>query len=300
MSIASEAIIKQKANWLWDLGQSGDLLPYVYMRQENQIANPGRLHDQLGWFTQKPLFIEALSTQQLGFGEAILNLENQAFGVDLAMPRWVFYDCAIVPGFVCGFAMKASKLPDSYKKALGGNIEQFGPWIPLSLFIMIPSIHKGEWTAHNLCAINSLVPASERLYGLGFLTKAFGLWYANVETCVGMTQWGKPALKLHSHYGHLEVLTSYTPIHTYAGTLTYRCVVKPTVWELFFNRDEDFEFLENFEASGVMIDPKSTQSMQDLQARIENKEGPYFLSPREIADKDLTQTLTLYKSKGNR
>ena len=48
-----------------------------------------------------------------------------------------------------------------------------------------------------------------RYYGLGFLTKAFGLWYANIPVCCGVTQWTSPALKIHSHYGVIEVLTAY-------------------------------------------------------------------------------------------
>jgi hypothetical protein len=152
--------------------------------------------------------------------------------------------------------------------------------------------------AHNLCAINSLVPVQDRLYGLGFLTKAFGLWYANVKTCVGMTQWGKPALKLHSHFGYLEVITAFTPIHTYATTMTYRCQVSIHVWDLFFTRTEDQYFLTHFYASDVEIDPKSQSSMVNLQKRIEAQEGPFYLSPVEIHQKGLLESQTLYLKKG--
>ncbi|MEZ4873543.1 MAG: hypothetical protein R2827_15140 [Bdellovibrionales bacterium] len=73
-----------------------------------------------------------------------------------------------------------------------------------------------------MSSINALVPKEDRLYGLGFLSKAFGLAYANIRTCCGMTQWNSPAIRLHSHYGVLEVLTAFTPAHTHAHTLTYR------------------------------------------------------------------------------
>lgn len=296
LSTLSLSPIQTKAPWLFDESLKDVIKPYVYMREENHIAHPGSLHS-MDWFKENPLFKEALSLDELSFGEAILNLENKAFGADLAMPRWVFYDCALVPGFVCGFAMKKSALPQSYIDVLG-PLDPYGDWIPLSLFIVIPTIHKGEWVAHNLCAINSLVPEKDRLYGLGFLTKAFGLWYANVETCVGMTQWGKPALKLHSHFGHIEIITAYTPIHTYARTLTYRCRVKTSVWEQFFSREDDFEFLETYEPSPYQVDPKDEKSMVGLQKKIESKEGPFFLSPREIAEKKINEPLVLYRVKG--
>jgi len=285
-----------QAPWLKEAIGNGDIRPYVYMRSENHVRNPGERHLSSWFDASQVLFPNAISVEAALFGEAILNLENRAFGPDLAMPKWVFYDCALVPGFVCGFAMKNDELPKSYREVLGA--EQNSKWIPISLFIIIPTIHQGEWVAHNLCAINSLVPASDRLYGLGFLTKAFGLWYANVETCIGMTQWGKPALKLHSHYGHLEVITSYTPIHTYANTMTYRCQVSTNVWDLFFTKSQDQYFFSQFVPSHVRIDPASVQSMRDLQKKIESGEGPFFLSPFEIHQRDLLEPQTLYFKKG--
>jgi hypothetical protein len=290
--------LSNQVPWLQEALSGGDIRPYVYMRSENHIQNPGELHTTTWFDANQVLFPDALNLNTLGFGEGILNLENKAFGPDLAMPKWVFYDCAIVPGFVCGFAMRKNRLPESYIQALGIDLKTCEEWIPISLFIIIPTIHQGEWVAHNLCAINSLVPLQDRLYGLGFLTKAFGLWYANVETCIGMTQWGKPALKLHSHFGYLQVITAYTPIHTYAKTMTYRCQVSTSVWDLFFTKQEDHYFIGNFYPSQIEIDPKSESSMVSLQKRIESKEGPFYLSPFEIHKKDLFDPQTLYLKKG--
>jgi len=294
----SKIDISRQVPWLHEALNGGDIRPYVYMRSENHIKNPGELHVTKWFDSSLVLFPDALSLDALEFGQSILNLENKAFGPDLAMPKWVFYDCAIVPGFVCGFAMKKSRLPESFLIALGIDLKSCVDWVPISLFIIIPTIHSGEWVAHNLCAINSLVPAQDRLYGLGFLTKAFGLWYANVETCVGMTQWGKPALKLHSHFGYLEVITAFTPIHTYATTMTYRCQVSTDVWDLFFTKKEDHFFLSHFYASDIEIDPSSQSSMVSLQKRIEANEGPFYLSPFEIKKKGLLDPQTLYIKKG--
>lgn len=291
------AELLKKATWLEEHVDKGDIRPYVYVRSENKVAHPGSRH-RLDWFPYEPVYKDPLNIDELEFAEGIYHLENLAFGKSgMPMPRWVFYDCAVLPGFVAGFAMKTSQLPEAFKKVM-----RFDPkfdWTPLSLFIIIPTMRKGEWVAHNLCAINSLLEEKDRLYGLGFLSKAFGLWYANVETCCGMTQWGGPALKLHSHFGHLQILTAYSPVHTHATTITYRSEVDTASWEKFFTREEDYAFLEKYEPSGLIIDPSRESSMIDLQRRIQSGEGPYFLSAADISAKKLSDSLLIYRAKGN-
>ena len=292
--MALNSLLQSKASWL-ELVEKGVIRPYVYVREENHIPQPGTQH-KLDWFPWEPLFIDPLNIDEQEFAEQIYHLENSAFGASaMPIPRWVFYDCAVMPGFVAGFAMKTKHLPESFKKVLRTS-DQY-EWTPISLFIIIPTMKKGEWVAHNLCAVNSLVQEKDRFYGLGFLSKAFGLWYANVETCCGMTQWGNAALKLHSHYGHLQILTSYTPVHSHAETITYRSEVNVDCWEAFFTKEEDYAFLEKYGPSGLMIDPNSKSSMIELQTRIQKGEGPFFLSAAEIAAKKLTEALQVFKAK---
>jgi hypothetical protein len=287
----SEQILK-KASWLY----SGDIFPYIFVRPDNHIKLPGSRH-KLEWFKDRPIvYKNPLDLNSLEFAEQIYDIETKAFGPsNMAMPRWVFYDCAIVPGFVAGFAIKTEKLPDSLKAQI--RWDPNSEFTPLSLFIIIPSMAKGEWIAHNLCSVNSLLKKSDQFYSLGFLTKAFGLWYANVETCVGMTQWSSPARKLHSHYGAMEILATYTPVHSHAETLTYRLRVNTNLWVQFFTKEPDLEFLEKYRPSGLVIDPKSKESLITLQHRIENGEGSYFLSAAEIAQKDLDSPLTVFTPK---
>jgi len=287
----------KKADWLIRSAATGDIRPYVFVRNENRITQAGTRH-HCDWFPWKAIYKDPTHLSELPFAEMIFHLENSAFGhSNMPMPRWVFYDCAVMPGFVAGFAMKSSSLPQSIRDVMP-NPDQ-SEWVPLSLFIIIPTMKKGEWVAHNLCAVNSLLPEAERLYGLGFLSKAFGLWYANVETCCGMTQWGSPALKLHSHYGHMQILTAYTPVHTYANTITYRSQVDSELWESFFSREKDFGFIERHEPSGLIIDPQNQQSMIDLQQRIQKGEGPFYISAAEMAAKKLMDPQTVYRTKGN-
>lgn len=287
--------ILKKAEWYRKGVASGDVRPYVYVRPDNKIQNPGSRHKS-DWFPMEPIYKNPLDTHELEFAEQIYFIEGSAFGPsNMAMPRWVFYDCAIIPGFVAGFAMRTSKLPEAIRKVM--RTDPSLEWTPLSLFIIIPTMAKGQWVAHNLCAVNSLLKEEDRLYGLGFLSKAFGLWYANVESCLGMTQWGSPALKLHTHFGHMEIVTAYTPVHSHAKTITYRVEVDTNCWEKFFTRDEDLQFLEKYQPSGLMLDPKDEKSMVDLHEKIQNGQGPYFLSAADIAAKKLTDTLLVYQPK---
>lgn len=281
-----------KSSWL----ESGDIRPYVFVRPENSIATPGARHN-LDWFQHEPIFKNPLSLDEVPFAEHIYWIEGRAFGpAGMEMPRWVFYDCAIVPGFVAGFACRTSKLPPAVRSVMQERTDC--DWTPLSLFIIIPTMHRGEWVAHNLCTVNSLLPdRKDHLYGLGFLSKAFGLWYANVEQCTGFTQWGKPALKLHSHYGYLEVIGSYAPVHSHPQTLTYRANIATACWEKFFSREEDMAFLENYEKTEFLIDPKGEKSMIDLQRRIERGEGPFYLNAGQIAKTELTEPLAVYRPK---
>lgn len=282
----------KKATWLND----EDFKPYVFVRPENQIEHPGTEH-RLDWFPMQPIYKNPLHLDELPFAEGLFQIEWKSFGhQDLAIPRWVFYDCGAMPGFIAGFACKSSKTPKKILDLLGVDPTKTN-WCPLSLFIIIPTMHKGEWVAYDLCSVNAMLPKKEQYYGLGFLTKAFALWYANVNQCSGMTQWGSPSLKLHSHYGHLEIVGSYAPLHTHATTMTYRCEVNTNAWEKFFTKEQDLAFLENYEKTNLVIDPTSVPSMIDLQKKIQNEEGPFYLSAHEIAKADLTDKLTVYKLK---
>lgn len=276
---------------------SENIRPYVFVRNENHISQPGKKH-RLNWFDKEPIYKDPLDLAELPFAEYIYHIENTAFGPSaMPMPRWVFYDCAVMPGFVCGFAYKKDKLPEALKAVLP-NLAPID-WVPLSLFIIIPTMHKGEWVAHNLCSLNSFLEKKDQFYGLGFLSKAFGLWYANVEMCSGMTQWGSPALKLHSHFGHLEIIGAYAPVHSHSKTITYRALVDTNNWELFFSKEPDLVFLERYEKTELIIDPQNEKSMIDLQTKIQNKEGPFYLSASEVYQNNLKTALNIYRPKGN-
>jgi hypothetical protein len=112
-----------------------------------------------------------------------------------------------------------------------------------------------------------------------------------------MTQWGSPAVKLHSSYGHMEIIGAYAPVHTHARTLTYRVEINTLCWEQFFSRENDYGFLENYEPTSTLIDPRNENSMVELQRRIEKDDGPFFLNAAEVAAKQIDDKLTIYRKK---
>jgi len=284
-----------RLNWM----QDPNIRPYVFVRPENRMSHPGDLHKSFDWFPHQVLYKNPLEMDQVKFADRIINLETSAFGPSgMAMPRWVFYDCAIVPGFVAGFAARTASLPIEVRRALkvdSDDAVREEEWTPLSLFIIIPTMSdKGEWVAHNLCSVNSILPKQHHYYGIGFISKAFGLWYANVRTCCGMTQWTSPAVRLHAHYGDFEVLTAYTPVHSYSHTLTYRVQVDTKLWPLFFEKAESRNFDHHYKPAGFMVHPKEEASLISFQRRLEGREGPFFLDGAETVAKPIGEPLTVF------
>lgn len=292
--MSSELLKNPKLQWLADK----KLRPYVYVRPENRIADPGKRF-AINWFGSEPLFKNPLCMDEVDFADQILRLESRAFAAtNMPMPRWVFYDCAIMPGFVAGFAMHRSMASEEILNIL--QPKEGTEWLPISLFIIIPAMAAKEWIAHNLCSINSLISPASQVYGLGFLTKAFGLWYANVEMLCGVTQWGSPAVRLHTHYGDFEVLTAYTPVHSYARTLTYRMVTDSKEWKRFFSKEQAPDFATKYEYAGFDVDPKSDESLISFQRKLESKGNRYFLNATQLRNEKLDTILKVYKRKNTK
>lgn len=285
-----------KLGWMKD----ENIRPYVFVRPENRMPEPGLFHKSLDWFPHKVLYKNPLEMDQVIFANRILNLETKAFGPSgMEMPRWVFYDCAIVPGFVAGFAARTSSLSPATRAALGvdgADDAEVEEWTPLSLFIIIPTMSdKGEWVAHNLCSVNSILPKELQYYGIGFLSKGFGLWYANVQKVCGMTQWTSPSVRLHAHYGDFEVLTAFTPVHSYSHTLTYRVEVDTNSWGKFFSKSGLGSIKSIYRPAGFEVEPENEQSLVKFQRKLEAGEGPFYLNGAETVTKSIGESLTVYR-----
>lgn len=292
--MATDLLKNPRLQWIAEK----DLRPYVYVRPENRIAEPGKRFS-VNWFHDEalsPIYKNPLHMDEVDFADQILRLETAAFSAsNMPMPRWVFYDCAIMPGFVAGFAIRRNRATKEMLDILKPAKDT--EWLPISLFIMIPTMAPKEWVAHNLCSINSMIPKEQSIYGLGFLTKAFGLWYANVDVLCGITQWASPAVRLHTHYGDFEVLTAYTPVHSYAKTLTYRMVTDAKEWLRFFTHEQNPDFFSKYEEAGFEVDPTDEGSLISFQRKLEARGERFYLNATQIRTQALDVPLKVYQLK---
>ena len=165
--------------------------------------------------------IDPMRTSSERFLLLLQTLDRLTFGPEgMPMPRWVFYDCAEVPGAIFGFGRRASTLPPAVRNALGLEPGETG-LVPFSMFVAIPVRPPGTWFGHNLASLNPVFPAL-RLKGLASVTKALALKCFGCTEQIGATQWDSEALFIHTRFGPLDLVTAWTPAHSEPGTLTYR------------------------------------------------------------------------------
>ncbi|MFZ4578850.1 MAG: hypothetical protein ACOYOB_10690 [Myxococcota bacterium] len=199
-----------------------ELVPYVVATPFNLLQlnlNP------FGVPTLPEHVIDPLRLDSETFLTLLQRLDGLTFGPEgMPMPRWVFYDCAELPGAIYGLARPAQTLwprardlfrvPDDYQGL-----------VPVSMYVAIPMPKAGMWFGHNL---SSLAPVFEQeqvteldLRGLGSLTKGLALKAFQVQEFWGATQWLSKALYIHVKFGPLSLSTAWTPAHSEAETLTY-------------------------------------------------------------------------------
>ncbi len=155
------------------------------------------------------------------FYDLLHSLDGLAFGPKgMPMDKWVFYDCGEMPGGVCGFGVRADKLDDSALKEFKIDKDYKG-LIPISMYIAIPMM-SGEWFGHNLSSANRVLETP--LPGLGLFTKAFALKVFQIQIMLGATQWDSSALHIHLQLADMELLSSYTPAHSFNNTMTYKSI----------------------------------------------------------------------------
>jgi len=171
--------------------------------------------------------IDPLRTDSETFLLALQTLDRLTFGPEgMPMPRWVFYDCAEIPGGIFGFGRPATSLPDDVRAALELPPEYTG-LVPFSMYVAIPvrpppANHPGgAWFGHNLASLNPVFPAL-RMKGLASVTKALALKCFQADEQIGATQWDSEALFIHTRFGPLDLVTAWTPAHSEPSTLTYR------------------------------------------------------------------------------
>ncbi len=154
------------------------------------------------------------------FLDLLQRLDALTFGPEgMPMAKWVFYNCAELPGFIYGFATPVEDLTASERELFGVPPGYAGP-VPISMYVAIPMYEPGAWFGHNLASLNRTLP-DRGLHHLGTITKAVALKAFDAERFFGATQWESDALFIHTKFGPLELKTTFTPAHSLHETLTY-------------------------------------------------------------------------------
>jgi hypothetical protein len=145
-------------------------------------------------------------------------------------------------------------------------------WIPVTLHVAIPTVHPGEFFEHNVGSLGHELGIA----GLGTFTKALGCRLLRTRTLVGAAQWTGKALGMHLRFGPLELLTAYTPAHSYPRTLTYRHATDlETLTRVVRGKDPP----PMASTRRVRIEDSSLRA---LQRRIERGPTRYYLAARPV------------------
>ena len=166
-------------------------------------------------------YFDCTKTSSKSFYHLLKQMDAITFGDQgMAMEGWMYFDCSAMPGSIVGLGIKQDKLP----KILRDKIQipkDYDGIIPVSMFIAIPMIGD-NWFGHNLSSLKSVLGSSYA--GLGLLTKVIGVEVMKIKSMFGATQWGSPAIHIHTQLDDMELVTSNTPVHTHENSLCYKSV----------------------------------------------------------------------------
>jgi len=246
------------------------LSPFVVATEQNRLMlDPAPFGLATRWF------VNPHHARWSTFFELLQRLDALTFGPEgMPMDKWVFYNCAELPGFIYGFALDASEMSANERELMGVPADWDGP-VPFSMYIAIPMHEPGAWFGHNLASLNRTFP-HRRFDGLGTLTKSIALQAFKVERFYGATQWLSNALYIHTRFGPLDLYTTYTPAHSMAETLTYGFTV--TEEKLRYAMGDPTATLD-FPEPDIALDARDVVTMQALQERIEAGERYALVGP---------------------
>lgn len=260
-----------------------DLSPYERILSGYQpylVARPPVLEA----IDRAPLGIQIPSTNlfdpQHTDGRTFINLVKKldalTFGpMGLTMPDWVFYDCAVMPGAVFGFACPVETVDPWVRRVLEVPDDHTG-LVPVSVFIAIPMAHREATLVYTLCSVNQAAPGSAP-EGLWRLTLAAGTAALGREEIVATVQWRSPRLGLFSGLGPLELLTAWTPAHDNPTTCTFRCTVDEEARGRLLRADiRDVVDVQRY------LDADDQSAMRQLQGEIESGLYVAIGGPAEI------------------
>jgi len=210
------------------------------------------------------------------FLHLVQTLDRMTYGpVGLEMPSWVFYDCAVVPGALFGFARRASELAPWVRTSLALPAGHDG-LVPLSIIAAIPMAHRRAELVYTLCSLNQVAPGAAP-DGLWRLTLALGTAALGVETMVATTQWRSAQLALYAGLGPLRLQTAWTPAHDIPETATFTVTTDAAARARLLAAE-----LPAQGAATRYLDPDDPAQMIALQAEIEAGTPAWVIGPPEV------------------
>lgn len=154
------------------------------------------------------------------FLKMLRRLDELTFApLGMPMPNWVFYDCAVMPGAVFGLSVPAKDLEPWVRAVMEIDEDYDGP-VPVSMFIAIPMMERESWFVYTLCDINQVAPGAAPSGTLQY-TFGLGLQVFKMTKIYGTLQWRSACVDEVVRLGALELITAYTPAHSFRRTLTY-------------------------------------------------------------------------------
>ncbi len=220
------------------------------------------------------------------FMQLVGRLDELTYGpLALNMPSWVFYDCAVVPGAIFGFARRAAALPPWARKTLRVPDDYEG-LVPVSMFIAIPMAHRKAQLVFTLCSLNEVAPGAAP-EGLWRLTLAAGTAALAVDVMVGTVQWRSPQLGLYATLGPLKLLTAWTPAHDVRETATFYVQVDDEARGRLLRGD----LVPSSEAERF-VDADDLGALRALQSEVEEGVDVWVIGPAEIRGSDTRVPLT--------
>ncbi len=259
-----------------------DYQPFVVGLERNlPYLDPAPFGLETRWF------IDPTRRASGTFLDLLQRLDALTFGPEgMPMDKWVFYDCAELPGFIYGFATPAADLTADERAVFGVPAGYDGP-VPFSMYIAIPMHEDGAWFGHNLASLNRTFP-ERRLDYLGTITKAIAFKAYKIRRFYGATQWQSKALYIHTKFGPLDLSTTYTPAHSLPETLTYGLQVTD---ELLRGAAGDPAHKLPRVEPNLHLDATDVEGMKRLQADIEAGARLQLVGPPSLRGKSVLHPL---------
>ncbi|MFO0747978.1 MAG: hypothetical protein U1F43_20305 [Myxococcota bacterium] len=203
-------------------------------------------------------------------------LDEMTYGpVGLKMPSWVFYDCAVVPGALFGFARRAAELEPWVRQSLRVPADYDG-LVPVSIVAAIPMAHRKAELVYTLCSVNQVAPGAAP-EGLWRLTLAAGAAALGIDSMVATAQWRSAQLGLYAGFGPLALQTAWTPAHDIPETATFTVASDAAARQRLLRGE-----LPLPERATRWLDADDRDAMRALQSEIEGGTPVWVVGPPEI------------------